>query len=118
MAQIRVPVPLRDTAREIDAEKWARARRFRRREWFEMIGEFRKPVEAVSKLAGSDSFEQQTTVGMIALAINAEDSLAQHVLDCGIKVDDDSVWAKMCTAAAWVLLQEYDDAKKRERGSK
>lgn len=103
-ARIRIPTHLQDTAREIGAMKWAKDKRFPRLQWFETITNLQ---ESLAQLTGNSPLEYESLVQMIAIAINVECSLSRHALKLGIAISSAEVWAKMCTAAAWVLLVEY-----------
>lgn len=109
---VRAPAHLRSKALEIGAQKWVKARTFRRQEWFKSIDTF---IEGLSQLTGTNAIEHQILVNMIAAAIGYEPSLENHVTKLQVPIEDSNEWAKMCTAAAWVVLSEYlNDLTKRE----
>lgn len=111
MAGIRVPAHLRDTANQINAKKWVQNRKFPRDRWFEIVNRFR---EELVQLTGNDPPEYKLLVALIAVAVDAENNLIDHVLPLGVDIPDDTVWSKMCTAVSWVILQEYLKFRERE----
>lgn len=104
MAGIRVPAHLQDTAKEIGARDWARAKGFPRDKWFELVDDFK---EKLGKVTGGDTPENKQVVALLAVVVDAEGALVNHVLKLAVAIADEGVWTKMCTAAAWVVLQEY-----------
>lgn len=66
-----------------------------------------------------DEVPSELLVQMIAVTLDAEGALIEHVLSKGnVEVSDPSVWSKICTAAAWVVLQvpmAFERQSRRER---
>lgn len=103
MAQIKIPPHYRDTAKEIAAKKWFKSKKDDRGAWFARVD------KCISMLkAFGEPVSNKSVASMLAVAVLEEDSLADHVVEkIGASVSDEGAWLKMCTAAAWVILQEY-----------
>ncbi|UXM91111.1 hypothetical protein [Paenarthrobacter sp. JL.01a] len=105
MARIKIPADVRDKAKEIAAKKWFKSKAPQRKAWFSAIDDCINHLEGFS---GGEKAENKSIAAMLAVAVHTEYSLADHVVDkVGASVSDHDAWMKMCTAAAWVIVQEY-----------
>jgi hypothetical protein len=105
VARFKIPADVRDTAKEIAAKKWFKTKHSQRKAWFSAIDDYINHLEGFS---GGEKAENKSVAAMLAVAVHTEYSLADHVVDkIGASVSDPDAWMKMCTAAAWVIMQEY-----------
>ena len=106
MTRIKVPPHYRDTAKEITAKKWFKAKKTERADWFSRVDKCISMLKSVG-----EPVENKSIASMLAVIVLEEQTLADHVVEkVGAQVSDETVWVKMCTAAAWVILQEYRTA--------
>ncbi|MDF2146758.1 hypothetical protein [Knoellia sp. p5-6-4] len=102
----RIPAECQDMARTADVRKWVRSKKFPRNEYFESIDLFRSEL----KKYDPDGEHYPHLAVMLARSIDVEGCLLTHVLEVGVEIADASKWDKICVAAAWAVLQEYQNA--------
>lgn len=101
-------MPMRDTAKEITVKTWFK-KKFKKPDlWFSAIDSF---IAVADGFTQGEKAENKIVVSCLAAMVDTEGSLADHVVDnIGASVSDESTWLKMCTAAAWVIMQNYRTA--------
>lgn len=99
---IRVPAHLQDTARTCTIKSWVKKRGFATKDYFTMIDEARTSLQRFNPEPADAHI-----VGVLASAVDAEDSFIGHVLGLGVEITSPEKWFQMCTAAGWVILQAY-----------
>jgi hypothetical protein len=109
MGGMRIPAHLQDLAQRVAAKSWTKAKSFPRDVYFQNIDIFAKTI---SDINGGEVPQNKSLAEAISIMVEEENSLLAHVLKKNIGIKDDAEWSQMCKAAAWVILQEYNNAKK------
>ncbi|MCW2599498.1 MAG: hypothetical protein JWM02_1327 [Frankiales bacterium] len=102
---VRIPVHCADTARVLGLKKWVARREFRKADYAAAIKAFRARLLTFSP---DGQVPNEGLVQAIAATLDVEGELEEHVLKtASMEVSDADVWWKICTAAGWVVLQQF-----------
>jgi hypothetical protein len=100
---IRIPAECQDMAKAADARKWVRSKKFPRAQYFESIEIFKNELNKYNP----DGEHYPQLAVMLACSLDVEGCLVTHVINVGTPIGNAEEWTKICTATAWVVLQEY-----------
>jgi hypothetical protein len=102
---VRVPAHLRELAEELQLRRWVYRSDFDREAYFGTIDGFITTLRTFHPEHHDPTNEE--LVPLIARVIDTEDLLATHVIDGGWSIGDADRWFRICTAAAWTVMQRY-----------
>lgn len=106
----RIPVELQETARAFDVKKWFSQKTFPKALYFETVDML---SEHLRKVDPDGDLNNKNLATMIACTIAQEGSLERYALATGSEIGSPEKWTQICTAAAWVIMQAYDNATRK-----
>ncbi len=110
---MRVPAWLQDTAQTLGLRDWVHRRDFPLDAYCETVDGAYEIVRRHQAPDDEDDPAPDQVVPVIAAALYTEGALLKHCLDKAYEIPDEAAWAKVLSAAAYVVLQRYELARKR-----
>jgi hypothetical protein len=108
---MRIPAHLQQISKQLALRSWVKSSKCARETHFESIDIFKARIFAHQSDGQDSSDNDELLVTMIGAALNAEGALLTHALDKGTcDLDGPDQWSKVCLAAGWAVLQNYEHA--------
>jgi hypothetical protein len=107
---VHVPPHLQEIAAGLALESWVHSPAFAWETHLESVDLFK---ETLRRHASEDGEEPtpKTLATALAAAIDKEGRLLTYVLERGtVEIGDEERWLRICIAAGYVVLKEYEDA--------
>lgn len=109
MGGVRIPIPLKNVAHQIEAKKWVEDKKFDRDRWYTGVDEM---ISAWRHVLNDDLYEPSNEEIVTALArmVLESEELESQVEKINQVPTESDAWMQMCLAASWVIIQSYRNA--------
>lgn len=104
-----IPIVLRTAAKNADLGKWADGKRCPKKEYFQSVDGLRVIYRRHAG-SGRDDPNYPLLAHQVADLLDKEESLYDHLARNQQETDDPVKWTQLCLAAAYVILERYDEA--------
>jgi hypothetical protein len=112
---VRVEAALRTTSKKHALRRWVDGKKCPRDDYFASIDGVRQLLQRHAGDEDAPDPDYQAIAPVIARLLDQEGALYDYVGSQEHCPDNDEGWATVCLAAAWVLLERYEEAEKGDK---